>query len=62
VRLIGPCRETCDEVAAALAEIRGLDVGTVHVGAAGRTRVDAVLDLIADTGDTVPAALDLLLS
>ncbi|MEO5672571.1 MAG: hypothetical protein ABIR26_17945 [Ramlibacter sp.] len=62
IRLIGPCRGTCDEVTEALAARRGLDVATMHVGAAGRTRVDAVLDLIADTGDTVPAALDLLLS
>ena len=62
VRLIGPCPKTCDAVATSFSGIRGLDVGTMHIGAAGRTRVDAVLDLIADSGDTVPAPLDLLIS
>jgi len=62
VRLIGPCPRTCEEVARSFSGIRGLDVGTIAVAGAGRSRVDAVLDLIAGAGDTVPSPLDLLIS
>ncbi|MEO7392642.1 MAG: hypothetical protein ABIU58_10735 [Ramlibacter sp.] len=62
VRLMGPCPGTCAEVAVALGAVDGLDVETIPVGLAVRTRVDAVLNLIDDADSIVPADLDLLLS
>jgi len=45
----------------ALAEMV-IGLATIAVAGAGRSRVDAVLDLIAGAGDTVPSPLDLLIS
>ncbi|MDB5873935.1 MAG: Sensors of blue-light using [Ramlibacter sp.] len=61
VRLVGPCPDICDEAAAALGAVPGLDISAIRSGIAGRAGVDAVLDLIT-TGCSAPAGLDLVLT
>ncbi|HSI52519.1 MAG TPA: hypothetical protein VK981_01035 [Ramlibacter sp.] len=60
VRLVGACAETCAEAAGILAALPGLDIETIDAGTGGRTRTDAVLDMVY-SGCTAPAGLDLLL-
>jgi hypothetical protein len=62
VRLVGPCLETCDEVAQALGAVPGLNIASIRAGVPGRQRADAVLDMLSDGSCTMPAELDLLLS
>ncbi len=62
VRLVGPCLDTCDEVARALSCVPGLDIASIRAGVPGRQRADAVLDMLSDGSCTMPAELDLLLS
>lgn len=62
VRLVGPCLDTCDEVAQALGCVPGLNIASIRAGVPGRQRADAVLDMLSDGSCTMPAELDLLLS
>nr|WP_255553549.1 BLUF domain-containing protein [Caenimonas aquaedulcis] len=62
IRLVGPCLDTCDDVARALRGVAGLNIASIRAGIPGRSRADAVLDSVADGSCTMPAELDLLLS
>lgn len=61
IRLVGPCLDTCAEVADTLAATPGLDIHSINAGVPGRSCTDAVLDLVA-SGCTASAGLDLILS
>jgi len=57
VRVIGPCPDTRRQATEALAPLVGLDVAEVDPRTSARMPVDAVLDAIANEGQTAPAEL-----
>jgi len=57
VRLVGPCRDACEEAARALAAVPGIDLQVREIAARGAARVLAVLEEVGVIRRATPPAL-----